>query len=121
MDSKTIKAFDAMISEYKKDIQKIYEMSGLDNQQLLLDDGIKDSVSDIKISIMTIELAKMNIVSFKGISKIVKDIENKINVLISDLDKPDVSSNNTKKRFIENGIRRLEEYIGVFKVFQIKR
>lgn len=70
---------------------------------------------------MIIRLAMVNIVSLDGIKFIVADITKRITKTESDLEKPEMVEDKTKRKFTENNLRRLEECLIVFKMFLIKK
>lgn len=119
--SREDKVFEIMISEYQKDIQSVYELSGNRNETVIKDGDLNESINRINDHIMTIRLAEMNIVDTDGIKFIIKDIGDRVAKLEIELTKPEIKDNNTTKRFTENNLRRLEECLTVFKMYLIKK
>jgi len=116
---KDLKIFEAMIHEYQNDIKKVYGYSGIKDGIEIKDDSLKASIESINEHIMVIQLAKLNIISFDGISIIIKDINKRIAIFEEKL-KNNID-NNTKKRFLDSNIKRLEQYSTTFKMFLIKK
>lgn len=117
--NKEINTFNSMIEEFNKDIKTVYGYSDIGDTEQVNDEQLKDYIKTRTDNIMVLELAKIGIVSFTGMSDIITDLEGKIAAQEDILEEE--QDNKTTKRFIEGNIRRFEGYMSILKVYLIKR
>ena len=114
--SKMSNVIDELINEFIYDIKEVKQINDTSI------DSIESYIEIKEEHILVLNLAKLNIISVNGVSDIVKSLEVKIeiqNIMLDDDNLP--VDDKIAKKFINDKIKRLEEYMHTFKLIILKR
>lgn len=114
--SKLNNAIDTIIGYYVKDIEQVKTIVDGDVLEASGKD-IKEHVLEFEQYILSLELAKLGMVTNDTVAKIVTNLEHKTEAYVFLLEE---TNSNTQRIFINNQISKLKESMNIFKMIIFK-